>query len=68
MHIDPSHVTLVRSFGFALSVGGILSLTSGKTYYRRVILKVEEPMMYWLNTIFLLGFGSFLVIASFTAR
>ncbi len=68
MHIDPSHVTLVRSFGFVLLIGGILSLTSAKTYYRRIILKVEEPMMYWFNTIFLLGFGSFLVIASFTAR
>lgn len=47
--IDPEHVALVQIFGTALVVALVVSLLSQKAYYRRVITREAEPLMYWLT-------------------
>lgn len=64
MHIDPEHVPLMRFFGSVLLLGGIASLYNGKTYFRRIIDKAEEPINFWFITLFLVGFGSFCLLGT----
>ena len=48
-----------RFFRNGLAISVALSILTGKTYYRRVIAKDEEPFNYWLSA------GCLLVLAVF---
>ena len=47
--VAPENVGVLTLFGTALAIGVALSILTGKTYYRRVIAKDEEPFNYWFS-------------------
>ena len=47
-HVSVENVGLLTLFGQLLAAAVVISLLSGKTYYRRVIAKAEEPLNYWV--------------------
>lgn len=57
--VEPENVGVLTLFGNGLAIGVALSILTGKTYYRRVIAKDEEPFNYWLSV------GCLIVLAVF---
>jgi drug/metabolite transporter (DMT)-like permease len=55
--VQPQHVSMLLTFGACLFVGGLVSLGTGATYFRRVIRRDEEPRAYWSSTFSLLFLG-----------
>ena len=48
--VSPENLALLKLFGSAMLVAGAFSLLTGKTYFRRVIDKRDEPFTFWSNT------------------
>ena len=48
-HVSVENVGLLTLFGQLLAAAVVISLLTGKTYYRRVIAKSEEPFNYWFS-------------------
>ena len=57
--VAPENVGVLTLFGNGLAIGVALSILTGKTYYRRVIAKDEEPFNYWFSV------GCLIVLAMF---
>jgi hypothetical protein len=51
---------MLKTFGSVLLVAGVVSVMSGKTYFRRVIDRAEEPGQFWVNVICLDLLGAFI--------
>jgi len=47
--VAPENVGVLTLFGTVLAISMALSILTGKTYYRRVIAKDEEPFNDWLS-------------------
>jgi len=47
--VAPENVGVLTLFGTVLPISMALSILTGKTYYRRVIAKDEEPFNDWLS-------------------
>ncbi len=58
-HVSTQNVGILQLFGDGLAIAVVLSLLTGKTYYRRVISRREEPFNYWFSV------GCLLVLAIF---
>ncbi len=44
-------VGLLKGFAALMAGGVVLSLLSGKTYFRRTIHRDEEPFAFWSNVV-----------------
>jgi hypothetical protein len=58
--VSAGNVGITRGFGGLMAAAAVVSLATGKTYYRRVIARDEEPGMYWSTVA---GMG---ILAAFT--
>jgi hypothetical protein len=58
-HVTTENGGLLKLFGNFLAMAVVLSLLTGKTYYRRLISKNEEPFNFWFTV------GCLLVLAVF---
>ena len=56
-YVTPENGGLLKLFGNFLAMAVVLSLLTGKTYYRRLISKNEEPFNFWFTV------GCLLVLA-----
>lgn len=61
--IPPENLGTLKFFGTVLLCGGIVSLIAKATYFRGLIRRSEQPRTYWFVTLWMLGFGSFILIA-----
>ena len=57
--VAPENVGVLTLFGTVLAISVALSILTGKTYYRRVIAKDEEPFNDWFSV------GCLIVLAVF---
>ena len=48
-YVTPENGGLLKLFGNFLAMAVVLSLLTGKTYYRRLISKNEEPFNFWFT-------------------
>jgi hypothetical protein len=48
-HVSVENVAGLTLFGQMFAMAALISLLTGKTYYRRVIVKTEEPLNYWFS-------------------
>jgi len=48
-YVTPENGGLLKLFGNFLAMAVVLSLLTGKTYYRRLISKNEEPLNFWFT-------------------
>ena len=48
-YVTPENGGLLKLFGNFLAMAVVLSLLTGKTYYRRLISKNEEPFNFWFR-------------------
>ncbi len=46
-NVRPETVDVLHTFGTVMVVALVASILSKKAYYRRIILREEEPLMYW---------------------
>jgi hypothetical protein len=53
---------MLMSFGALLVAAGVVSLITGKTYYRRVIQRRDEPLLFWCGAVGLLTIGGLCLI------
>lgn len=49
--------------GTVLLSGGVISLLAKVTYFRGLIRRSEQPRTYWFVTLWMLGFGLFILVA-----
>jgi hypothetical protein len=63
--IQPENVGMVRTFGFALLAAAAVSVTTGKTYYRGVIVRDETPLNFWVAVTAIALLGAMCVVGSF---
>jgi len=60
------NVGIVHTFGTLMAVALVMSILSKQAYYRRIVLRDEEPFLYWLTvasygTLAVLGLGGTLL-------
>jgi hypothetical protein len=48
-HVSLENVSMLTLFGQLLAAAVVISLLTGKTYYRRVIPRSEELFNYWFS-------------------
>lgn len=55
--IQPGHVAIVRAFGTALIVACVVSVLTGRAYFRTLVVREENPVQFWstVGMVFLLG-------------
>jgi len=56
-HITPDHVGIITGFVWLTLGSAVVSVLSGHTYFKRVIVRSEEPASFWSATLCLLGLG-----------
>ena len=47
--ISPEHVEILAIFGKGMAAAFLVSVLFQKAYYRRVILREDEPVAYWVT-------------------
>ena len=58
--IKPQHIGPLKAFGTVLLIGAVISLITGKTFFRRIISKEDEPGKFWSVLI-----GNYLILSIF---
>lgn len=59
--MNPENRKLVLIFSGVLLVGGVVSLKTGVTYFRRQIHRDDEPTNFWTSVTCLFALGVFLL-------
>ncbi len=57
--IAPNHVGMLRFLGSVFLMCAFVSIVSGKTYYKGVIIRSEEPLAFWIAV------GAYLILGTF---
>lgn len=65
--MTPENRKMVLMFGGALLIGGVVSVCTGTTYFRRTIDRREEPANFWGNVACLFALGVFLTVGAVVA-
>jgi hypothetical protein len=55
--VDPNNITMLRNVAGIFLLCAFISIAFGKTYCKRMITRLEEPVSFWATVIiyFLLG-------------
>jgi len=61
--VSVENVRLLKLAGSIFLFGGVLSVTTGTTYYRGLIHRVEQPLDYWVATGCLFFLGGLILIS-----
>ena len=64
--IDPNHANLLKNLGIFFLLPGGVSLFTGKTYFKRIIERAEEPTSFFIVPCIYLVFGGIILIATHT--
>jgi uncharacterized membrane protein len=57
--VDPGTFAMLRTVGWLFVLAALISLSTGKAYYRRVYVRDAYPSRYWQTVV------SYLVLAAF---
>ncbi|MGD9601535.1 MAG: hypothetical protein AB7V59_06970 [Gammaproteobacteria bacterium] len=60
--VSPDNVPLLSAFGTVFFAGGILSVLTGRTYFRGVVARAEDPFGFWSAVIGLLLIGGLCLV------
>lgn len=66
--VNPDNIAFLQTFATVFIVGGILSLITNITYFRRLVYRDQEPVLFWLNVFSLFGLGLFVFIGIFVCK
>lgn len=55
--VSPDHVAMLTAFGWLFFGGGVVSILTGRSYFRGVIARDDDPFGYWSAVFCLLLVG-----------
>ncbi len=62
--VDPNNIPMLRAIGYFLFIYVVLSIIVGKTYARTLIIKAEQPRLFWCMMILFLALGFMMVVGT----
>jgi|GEM_PF-3396596 len=57
--VAPNHIGMLRFLASVFLMCAFVSIISGKTYFKRAILRAEEPLAFWM------AFGAYFILGTF---
>ncbi len=63
--VSPNHIGILRFLGNIFLLCGFFSLISGKTYFKRTILRDEEPGAFWIAVVAYIFLGFFFLLGTY---
>lgn len=66
--VDPNNVFILRNVAGVFIFCGFISIVSGKTYCKRVISRIEEPISFWGTVVIYLSLGMMMLMGTYVCQ
>lgn len=63
--VDPNNISILRSVAGVFLLCGFLSMVLGKTYCKRTITRIEEPISFWGTVLIYLSLGMMMLLGTY---
>ena len=66
--IDPNNIGMLRNFASVLLLVVFFSIITGKTYFKRIIARTDEPTSFWATVLMYFLLGMMIGIGTYVCR
>lgn len=66
--VDPNNISILRTVAGVFLLCGFISITLGKTYCKRIIIRLEEPFSFWGTVAIYLSLGVMMLIGTYACQ
>ena len=62
--VDPDNISILRNVAGVFLLCGFISIALGKTYCKRTITRIEEPVSFWGTVAIYLVLGMMMLVGT----
>ncbi|WP_454784680.1 hypothetical protein [Legionella sp. WA2024007413] len=66
--VDPNNISILRSVAGGFLLCGFISIVLGKTYCKRTITRIEEPISFWGTVAIYLSLGIMMLLGTYVCQ
>lgn len=67
-NVDPNNISILRSVAGVFLLCGFISIGLGKTYCKRTITRIEEPISFWGAVAIYLFIGLTMLLGTYVCK
>ncbi len=64
-NVDPNNISILRHVAGVFLFCGFISIVLGKTYCKRTIARIEEPISFWGTVAVYLSLGMMMLLGTY---
>lgn len=66
--VDPDHIAILRNVAAVFLLCAFFSIALGKTYCKRTIVRIEEPVSFWVTVFIYFLLGTMMLLGTYVCH
>ena len=66
--VDPNNIVMLRYVASVFFLCALISIVFGKTYCKRIIVRIDEPITFWSTVIGFFLLGTMMLLGTYICR